>query len=114
MEVMVALAIMSVSVVAVFQLYSLGLRSVQKADDYTHALLHAQAMLDEAYALPDPSDASDTREEEKRYKMARDVVVVSESEDRKTKLYRITVTAAWPPAGKLSLTGLRSVYAPQE
>jgi len=37
MEVMVALAIMSVSVVAVFQLYSLALRSVKKADDYTSA-----------------------------------------------------------------------------
>ena len=114
MEVMVALAIMSIALVAVFQLYSLALRSTKKADDYTKAVLYARSMLDEAYTLSDPTEASGTEEMEKTYKVMRDVVLRSASEDNKTKLYEITVTVTWPPSGRLKITVLRSVYAPEE
>jgi Tfp pilus assembly protein PilV len=114
MEVMVAMAIMSVAVVAVFQMYSLGLRSVKKADDYTKALLYARSMLDEAYALPDPAEAAGSKEIDKTYKVTRDVVLTSASENNKTKLYEITVTVSWAPSGSLRIKGLRSVYAPEE
>ena len=110
MEVMVALAIMSVALVAVFQLYSLGLRSATKADDYTNAVLYAGSMMDEAYAVPDPVSASGSKELRQRYKATRDVVLKSSSEDGKTKLYEITVTVTWPPSGRLKIKGLRSVH----
>ena len=113
MEVMVALAIMSVSLVAVFQLYSLGLRSAKKADDYTYAVLYAGSLMDEAYALPDPASASGAKELRQGYKATRDVVLKSSSDDGKTKLYEITVTVTWPPSGSLKIKGLRSVYAPE-
>ena len=109
MEVMVALAIMAVALVSVFQIYSVGLRSAKKADDYTKAVLYARSALDEAYAITDPSEASGSREMEKTYKVTTDVVLKSTSEDEKTKLYEIQVTVAWPPSGSLSIKGLRSV-----
>ena len=112
MEVMVALAIMSVSVVAVFQLYSLALRSVKKADDYTSAVLHARSMMDDAYALSDLSEAAASKDFG-QYKVIRDVVVQAASEDGKIKLYQITVTVTWPPSGSLKIKGLRSMYEPQ-
>ncbi len=114
MEVMVAMAIMSVAVVAVFQLYSRALRSTKQAEDYTRAIFYARSMLDEAYSVSDPSEISGSEEFEKYYRVSREVEVVSESEDNKAKLYEIIVTVTWPPSGNLKIKGLRSVYAPEE
>ncbi len=114
MEVMVALAIMSVSLVAVFQLYSLALRSIKKADDYTNAVLYARSAMDEAYALSDPAEASGSNDVGEGYKVARDVALLSSSEDGKTKLYEITVTVSWPPSGNLKIKGLRCIYGSEE
>jgi Tfp pilus assembly protein PilV len=49
---MVALAILGVAIVAVFQLFSLSLRSTRKAEDYTKALFYARSLPDESYSLP--------------------------------------------------------------
>jgi len=114
MEVMVAMAIMSVAVVALFQLYSGALRSTKQAEDYTKAIFYARSMLDEAYSVSDPSETSGSREFEKYYAVSREVVIKSESEDKKSKLYEIIVTVTWPPSGNLKIKGLRSVYAPEE
>ncbi len=114
MEVMVALAIMAVAVVAVFQLYSRALRSTKKAEDVSKAIFYARSMLDEAYSFSDLSDASGSKEFEKYYTVSRQAVVRSESEDTKTKLYEIMVTVTWPPSGNLKIKGLRSVYTPDE
>ena len=114
MEVMVALAIMSVSLVAVFQLYSLSLRSIKKADNYTNAVLYARSAMDEAYALPDPAGAAGSEDIGGEYKVARDVALLSSSEDGKTKLYEITVTVSWPPSGNFRIKGRRCVYESEE
>jgi Tfp pilus assembly protein PilV len=114
MEVMVALAIMAVAVVAVFQLYSRALRSTKQAEDYTKAIFYARSMLDEAYSVSDPSEISGSKEFEKYYSVSRQASIKSESEDKKAKLYEIMVTVTWPPSGNLTITGLRSVYVPEE
>lgn len=114
MEVMVAMAIMSVAIVAVFQLYSRALNSTKKAEDYTKAIFYARSMLDEAYSVPDPSEISGSKEFEKYYTVSRQVKINAESEDQKAKLYEIMVTVTWPPSGALQIKGLRSVYVPEE
>lgn len=114
LEVMVALAILGTALVAIFQLFSVNLRSTQKAEDYTKAIFYARAMMDEAYSFVDPSDESASEEYEKKYKVTREVSLHSESEDGKVKLYDITVTVSWPPSGKFSVKGLRTVNVPEE
>ena len=114
LEVMVALAILGMALVAIFQLFSLNLRSTQKAEDYSKAIFYARSMLDEAYIFIDPADASDSREYENKYEVTREVNLKSESEDGKIKLYEITVAVTWPPSGNFRIRGLRSVYAPTE
>jgi len=114
MEVMVAMAIMAVAVVALFQLYSGALRSTKKAEDYTKAIFYARSMLDEAYSVSDPSETAGSTEFEKYYTVRREIVIKSESEDKKAKLYEIMVTVTWPPSGNLKIKGLRSVYASEE
>ena len=114
LEVMVSLAILGIALVAIFQLFSLNLRSTQKAEDYTKAIFYARSMLDEAYIFVDPSDASDSKEYENKYAVTRKVSLKSESDDGKIKLYEITVAVAWPPSGNLKINSLRTVYEPKE
>ena len=114
LEVMVALAILGIALVAIFQLFSLNLRSTQKAEDYTKAIFYARSMLDEAYSFVDPVDASDSKDYENKYDVTRTVSLQSESEDGNIKLYEITVAVVWPPSGKFTISGLKTVYAPKE
>jgi len=111
---MVALAILGVALVAIFQLFSVNLRTTKKAEDYTKAIFYARSMMDEAFIFADPSGESASEEYEDRYAVKRDVSVKSESDDGKVKLYEITVTATWPPSGSFSIKELRSVYVPEE
>lgn len=110
---MVALAILGVAVVAIFQLFSITLRSTKQAEDYTKALFYARSMLDEAYAVPDPRKESGALDFEGGFEGARQVALKSSSEDGSVKLYEITVTVTWPPKGNLKISGLRTVYEAQ-
>lgn len=105
---MVALAILGVSLVALFQLFSLTLRSTRKADDYTKALIYARSMLDEAYSAPDPAE-TESLKFVNPFKATKEVVLRFSSEDEKVNLYEIRVTVTWPPSGSVSLHGLRTV-----
>ena len=114
LEVMIALAILGIALVAIFQLFSINLRSTQRAEDYTKAIFYARSMLDEAYIFVDPSDESASEEYEEKYTVKRDVSLKSESDDGKTKVYEISVTVNWPPSGEFSMKGLRAVYESTE
>lgn len=114
LEVMVALAILGIAVVAIFQLFSINLRSTQKADDYTKAVFYARSMMDDTYSLVDPSDAAASEEYEKKYTVKREVSVQSESEKGDVRMYQITVTVTWPPSGNFTIKGLRTVNVSEE
>jgi len=107
---MVAIAILGVAVVAIFQLFSISLRSTKKAENYTKALFYARSMLDEAYSIPDPSDSDSSIEFKEDFKGSREATLKSSSENENVKLYEITVTITWPPSGNLTIKGLRTVY----
>jgi Tfp pilus assembly protein PilV len=110
---MVALAILGVAVVAVFQLFSITLRSTKKADDYTKAIFYARSVLDEAYAEPGVEEGSERVDFRDGFEARRVTTLKSSSEEGKVKLYEIAVTVTWPTAGSLTITGLRSVYEPE-
>ena len=114
LEVMVALAIIGIALVAIFQLYSLNLRTTKKAEDYTKAIFYARSMMDEAFIFVDPSGESTSKDYEDRYAVKRDVSVKSESDDGKVKVYEIAVTVTWPPSGSFGMKELRSVYVSKE
>jgi general secretion pathway protein I len=114
LEVMVALAILGMALVAIFQLFSMSLRTTKKAEDYTKAIFYARSMMDEAFIFVDPSGESKSEEYEDRYEVKREVSVKSESDDGSVKVYEIAVTVTWPPSGNFSMKELRSVYEPKE
>lgn len=114
LEVMVALAILGVAIVAIFQLFSTGLRATKKSDDYTKAIFYARSLLDEAYSISDPEESSGSADLEGYFDGSREVDMISSSDDGNVKLYEIIVKVTWPPSGKLTLRGLRTVYEPEE
>lgn len=109
LEVMVALAVLSVAVVAVFQLFSASLRTARQAGDYTRALFYARSFFDEAYSTGTLEAGSMREEFEDRYRVERQISLAKTEGDEKTKLYEISVSVAWPPSGRLVVTGLRAM-----
>jgi hypothetical protein len=107
---MVALAILGVAVVAVFQVYSIGLRSSKKAEDYTKALFYARSLLDQAYSMPEPETGSEPFDLKEDFRGVREINLKSASEDEKVKTYELVVTITWPPSGSLKIKGLRTVH----
>ncbi len=105
-----ALAIMGLALVAIFQIFSITMRSTKKADDYTRALFYARSVLDQAYVLPDVEAGYDLTDFRDGFEAKRDISLKSSSNDDKAKLYEITVTVTWPPSGSLTIKGLRNVY----
>jgi type II secretory pathway pseudopilin PulG len=105
---MVAIAILGIAIVAIFQLFSISLRTTKKAEDYTKALFYARALLDESYAIQDISEGTDSVEFGDGFEGMRTIGL--KSSDEKAKLYEIIVKVTWPPSGSLEIKGLRTVY----
>ncbi|MHB8880354.1 MAG: hypothetical protein ACYC69_02455 [Thermodesulfovibrionales bacterium] len=111
---MIALALLGIAVVAIFQLFSITMRSTKKAGDYTMALLYARSLLDEAYSVRDPSAEPVRITFEKGYRGSREVTLQPATDKKGLKVYEITAIVTWPPSGDLRLRGLRTVYEPEE
>lgn len=107
---MIALAVLGIAVVSVFQLFSVSLRSTKKAEDYTKAVFYARSLLDEAYSLKEPEDIPDIVTLEEGYKGSREIALKSSDKDDKVKLYEITVVITMPTGGSFSLKGLRTIH----
>lgn len=114
LEVLIALAILGVSVVSVFQLFSITLRSTKKTEDYTRALLYAQSLLDEGFSTANPMDDQVTIRFGKDYQGGRTVVLKGVSDDGSLKMYEITASVSWRPSGNLKIKALRAVYDPEQ
>ncbi|MEW6214316.1 MAG: prepilin-type N-terminal cleavage/methylation domain-containing protein [Nitrospirota bacterium] len=107
LEVMVAMAILGIAIVAIFQLFSITLRSTKKAEDYTKALFYARALLDESYATQEVSEGTDTVEFEDGFSGIRTMSLNTSTEN--TRLYEISVKVTWLPSGSLEIKGLRAI-----
>lgn len=112
LEVLVAMSILSIAVVALFQLFSVNLRSVKKAEDYSKAMLHARSLMDEAYALPKLTSGSESFDFKDGFKGSRDIQ--PKSAEGNVKTFDITVAVSWLPSGALELKGLRTYYETEE
>jgi prepilin-type N-terminal cleavage/methylation domain-containing protein len=124
LEVLVALAILSVGLVAVVQLFSQSLRSTKKSENYSLALVYASSLLEEAYAVPDIEDLEGTFDLGEGFSARRTFTPagtleggeqrqgrsLGESAPVVMRLYEVRVTVSWPPAGRLELAGKKAVH----
>lgn len=118
MEVVVALALLGIALVAIIQLFSISLRTTRKSTNYTTALIHARSLMQEAYSLPRTEDIPATVEFEDGFSAVRELGAARPvgagteqggQDGPSVNVYEITVTVNWPPRGSLKLTGTRVI-----
>lgn len=111
-EVMAALAILSVALVIVMQLFSSSLRTTLRNEEVTVSILHARSLLEEACAPgPAPDEFEGTITLEGGLEAVRDVVALEVEEG--PLLYEISVTVSRPTGGQLRLACKRAFYDEQ-
>jgi Tfp pilus assembly protein PilV len=108
--VLVALVILGLSVLALLELYSSGLRLSRQGQELTQAVLYARGLLEEALAEPGPpAPRSLSLAEGFR---ARVWSVPLEAQEG-VRLYRVHVQVRWGPRGEFSLSAKKVVYETQ-
>jgi type II secretion system protein I len=113
LEVIVALAILSIAIVSIMELMGSSLRTVSHAENYSRALLYGRAMMEEAYATSDIEELEGTYDYEKGF-AANLTASILEGEEEELPMYEFTVTVNWPPSGKLTLRGMKVIYDTDE
>ena len=108
LEVIIAIAIMGISIVLIMQLFSGGLRLGKTSGDYTAAVIHAREKMEEMLIKPEAI----TGEFDKNYKWQAEVSPYSTAENKDSKLLRISVKVSWQENKTLELVTLKA--APEE
>lgn len=97
LEVLVALALLSIALVAVFELFSANLKGITASDDYVSAVLRAESKMREILDDDKLTEKSWSEATDGGYRM--DATVADAATDRtenlQVKLLEITLTVHW-------------------
>jgi general secretion pathway protein I len=93
-EVIVAVAILGISLVMVMQLFSAGLRSARTSCDYTRAIVHAKDKMEELSATL----VNDSGEFDDGFRWESEVHDYKEPEETDYHLLKLVVKIHWPDA----------------
>jgi general secretion pathway protein I len=111
LEVLVAMTILGIAIVALMQLSSQGLRLLHLSDDYQHAVTVADRIARATDALAEGVDAG----QEGRFQWERRITVVPVPEELtpgagpQLRLYALSVGVRWGRDRTLELASLRAV-----
>jgi general secretion pathway protein I len=105
LEVIIAVAIMGISVVLIMQLFSGGLRLGKTSGDYTAAVIHAREKMEEMLIKPETGSG----EFDNNYRWQSEVSPFSTVENKDSKLLKISVKVSWPVNKTLELVTLKAV-----
>lgn len=108
-EVIAALAILAVALVAVMQLFSSSLESTRRSDVTTRSLMYARALLEEACAAPDPREMEDSLDLEGGMRAVVSVLPAGDP-DAKPERYTVTVELSAPSGETTTLSCLRVLH----
>lgn len=97
LEVLVAMVLLSIALVAIIELFSTNLRGVAKSDDYSNAVMLAESKMREVLDNDDLAERAWTESSEGGYRI--DTVVRSTAADRtenlQVRLLEISLTVSW-------------------
>ena len=116
LEVMVAVVIMGLAFVTLFQLFSQGLGAAARADRYTNALIHARSLMDEALSkepLEEGGD-SDVLDDDIYGYSLRVTRTEPEDEESTVTVYDIYLDLGWNGASQISLSAAKMVLEDEE
>lgn len=111
LEVLIAMAVLSIALVAVFELFSSGLRGIAASVDYVEAVVKAEAKMRELLDADDLSEKSWTETSEDGYRF--DAAITKTDEARTDKLpvelLDISLTVSWTRGLKERTLQLRTL-----
>ena len=111
LEVLVAMALLSISLVAIFELFSADLRGIAKSDDYSHAVIMAESKMRKILDDDTLKEQSWTESTDDGYRI--DAVVSSTASDRtenlQIKLLEINLKVSWIKDSKDRTFNLKTV-----
>jgi general secretion pathway protein I len=116
LEVLIAMMILTISIVVIFQLFSGGLRSAKLSDGYTRAIFHARAKM-EATLLAETLMEGETEgiiEEDYRWRLSIAPIVSEEGSEILTKsletLFQLTVDIIWTDGERERTFTIRTLH----
>ena len=111
LEVLVALVLLSIALVAIFELFSTNLRGLAKSDDYSNAVIMAESKMREVLDDDNVAERAWTESTKDGYRI--DTVVSSTANDRtqnlQIKLLEINLTVFWTKDSKERTFNLKTL-----
>jgi general secretion pathway protein I len=106
-ETLVAMMLLAISLVVIFQLFSGGLRSGKMSDDYTRAIFYAREKMEEYLLADDFQEGIFEGTFDENYRWLADIKLVKsedENEDEEKPslidLFNVDVQVFWPVGGR--------------
>lgn len=111
LEVLVAMVILSVALAAIFELFSVNLRGIAKADDYSDAVMVAESRMREVLDDDNLKERAWTETVNNKYRI--EAVVSSTANDRtenlQVRLLEINLTVLWTKDSKERSLNLKTL-----
>lgn len=107
LEVTIAIAVLSIAIVTIIQLYSMNLKSTQKAESYTEAVIYARSAMDMALSSDNLEGGSSTETVDDIYELTTTVTNIG-NEEEIAKTYEVTVRITWE-GGSFKLKARKSI-----
>lgn len=103
-EILVAISILSISLVVIFQLFSGGLKSSRLSDQYTRGIFHAKEKMEEILLSTDFTEEGAEGEFGDSYRWRSEIIRIEQEEEEASKLpfdtYNIKVDIFWDEGSK--------------
>ncbi len=98
-ETLVAMMLLSISLVVILQLFSGGLKSGKTAEDYTRAVFHAREKMEEYLLMDDLKEGSFEGAFDDNYRWQVDIKYIESDDEENTRLVdlvHLQTTVFWP------------------
>ena len=111
LEVLVALVLLSIALVAIFELFSANSRGLSKSADYSNAVIMAESRMREILDDENLSEKAWDETTEDGYRMTAVVsgTVSNRTENLQVKLLEINLTVSWTKGSKERTFNLRTL-----
>jgi len=114
LEVLVAVVVLGLAFVTLFELYSKGLHAAEKADRYTEALIHARSLMDETLAASELADGGDRGKLDDFYTYVVEIAGSEVEEGAKRQIFDVWVDVGWNDARQIRLHSRKTLAVDEE
>lgn len=109
LEVLVAVTILGLAFVTLFQGFSAGLGLASRADVRSWAIIHARSVMDNALAQDPPEEGGDSGRIDDTYSYRTSIVRVEPGEDEQAVVFDVQVQVSWGSTGYVELRARKTV-----